>query len=45
MQILYYSMDCMFFSVTYFTSGFDDKIERIKILSPDENFILGLHAV
>ena len=43
MQILYYSMDCMFFSDTYFTSGFDDKIK--KILSPDENFILVLHAV
>ena len=36
-------MDCMFFSDTYFTSGFDDKIK--KILSPDENFILVLHAV
>ena len=33
----------MFFSDTYFTSGFDNKIKNI--LSPDENFILVLHAV
>ena len=28
MQIIYYSMDRMFFSDTYFTWGFDDKIEK-----------------
>ena len=28
MQIMYYSMDRMFFSDTYFTWGFDDKIEK-----------------
>ena len=28
MQITYYSMDCMFFSDTYFTWGFDDKIKK-----------------
>ena len=45
MQILYYSTDCMFFSDTYFTPGFDDKIEKKKISSPDEKIILVLHAV
>ena len=43
MQIVYYSMDCMFFSDTYFTQSLMIKLK--KILSPDENFIPVLHAV